>query len=84
MVDSVGNAGGPQSLSHLNRVQNSKNLETKRSEEASEADAQDEVRLSEEALAAQAEETARQTRTILEDLLEETLSSDVKSVDEFL
>lgn len=84
MVDSVGGAGGPQNLSQVNRAQNNKNTEEKRSAGTGEAQAQDEVNLSEEALAAQAEETARQTRTILEEQLEETLSNDSKRVDTFL
>ncbi len=84
MVDSVGNAGGPQNLSQLNRTQNSKNAEEKRSGGVSEAAPQDEVSLSDEALAAQAEQTARETRTILEEQLEETLSSDKRSVDQLL
>ena len=95
MVDSIGGAGGPQNLSQLNRTQNNKNTEEKRSENVDETPAQDEVSLSEEALAAQAaqaereaerqaEKEAKEARALLEEQSEETLSNDSKRVDEFL
>ncbi len=91
MVDSIGGAGGPQNLSQVNRTQNNKNTEEKRSGRADETQPQDEVSLSEEALAAQAaqaeqeaEQAAKEARALLEEQSEETLSNDSKRVDEFL
>jgi len=91
MVDSINSAGGPQNIAAVNRVQDNKNAEQRRSERADEAQPQDEVQLSEEAQALQAsqaeqeiQQTARETRTILEEQLEEALSNNRQRVDTLL
>lgn len=84
MVDSIGNAGGPPNVSQVNRAQNSKNTQEKRSERVDETQAQDEVQLSEEAQVLQAEQVAAETRAILEEQTEETLSSNSSRIDKLL
>lgn len=75
MVDSVNNSGNSQNVSQVNRTQNNRNSETRRSEGGTAP--QDEVQISDEALSlAEAERTASETRTILEEQLDEVLSND--------
>ena len=75
MVDSVNNSGNSQNISQVNRTQNNRNSETRRSEGTTAP--QDEVQISEEALSiSEAERTASETRTILEEQLDEVLSND--------
>ena len=84
MVDSINGAGSVQNVAQASRTQNTKNTAVNSASSSEGAAAIDEVSLSDEALAAQAEDTARQTRTILQELLDETLSTDRKRVDRLL